>query len=84
MALTQSAQDRLDQLRRDGGIDEVVACAYRESERRKAERRLAQDAYNGPNRRNQTSRRADELELLSERERLALINGLFEESINED
>ncbi len=52
-------------------------------ERREAERRQAQIPYNGPNQRSRTSRRADELEDLNERERKVLINALFEESINE-
>ncbi len=83
MALTESAQAHLDQLRRNGGIDEVVACAWREVERRKVERREAQKPYDGPNRRSRTSRHADDLEDLSERERQCLIESLFEDSINE-
>lgn len=50
---------------------------------RVAERRQAQEPYDGPNRRSQTSRRADELESLSPRERQVLIDRLLEDSINE-
>jgi hypothetical protein len=46
---------------------------------RTGERRKAQQPYNGPNRRSTTSRRADELEQLTDRERHSLIQRLLEE-----
>lgn len=54
-----------------------------EVERRKGDRRKAQQPYDGPNQRSRTSRRADELEALSSRERHILIDSLYEESLHE-
>lgn len=50
---------------------------------RVAQRRQRQEPYDGPNQRTRTSRRADELEDLSPRERQILIDALLEDSINE-
>jgi len=46
---------------------------------RRGERRQVQLPYEGPNRRSTTSRRADELEQLTDRERHSLIQRLLEE-----
>lgn len=81
MSLSRAMDRQIEQLRQ---TDDVVDCAMRQVERRLAERRAAQDPYDGPNRRSRTSRRADELENLTERQRQTLIDALLEDSINED
>jgi len=49
------------------------------NDNRLGKRRLAQRPYEGPNQRSTTSRRSDELEQLSDRERRDLIQRLLEE-----
>jgi hypothetical protein len=52
---------------------------YGKPDRRVGERREGQLPYDGPNRRSKTSRRADELEDLTERQRHDLIRLILED-----